>query len=67
MTVFMGLSAQQICVVNGGIFPVLAGPAGTLGAFLAITTQPLITVCGTVTMMTAILGGVFFDVLIVHN
>jgi len=39
-----GVLMHQICVENGGVFTVLAGPAGTLGAFLVITTQPLITV-----------------------
>lgn len=62
-----GILMHQICVENSGVFTVLAVPAGTLGAFLAITTQPLIAVCGTVTMMTAILGGVFFGVISVHN
>jgi len=43
---------HQICVVNGGIFPVLAGPAVTLGALLAMAAQSLITVCFTSADMT---------------
>ena len=49
---------HQICVENGGVFAVLAVPAGTLGAFLTTATQSLITVCHTAAAMALILIGV---------
>jgi hypothetical protein len=55
-----GVLMHQICVENGGIFPVLAGPAGTFCAFLAMTTQSIITVGSRVAMVAPILIGVFF-------
>jgi len=51
---------HQICVVNGGISTVPAGPAGTLGTLLAIAAQSLFTVCHTPAAMALILIGVFF-------
>jgi len=51
---------HQICVENGGVFTVLAGPAGTLGTLLAIAAQSLFTVCHTPAAMALILIGVFF-------
>jgi hypothetical protein len=51
---------HQICVENGGIFPVPAGPAGTFCAFLAIVTQPLIAVGVAIAVMTAVLVTIFY-------
>jgi hypothetical protein len=67
MTVFMAWSAKQICVENGGIFPVLAGPAGTPGAFLAVTAQPLITVCHTPAAVALILIDVCCSLWKIHK
>jgi hypothetical protein len=50
---------HQICVENGGVFAVLAGPAVTLPTFLAMVTQSLITVCHTAAAMALISIGVF--------
>ena len=58
MAVWQGLrqlSAQQICVVNGGVFAVLTGPAGTLRTHLAITAQPLIAVSHTAAAVALVL------------
>jgi len=63
----MGSSAQQICVVNDGILLGLAGPAAALVTFLAVTTQPLIAVCGTVATMTYFFIGVSCRVLVIHT
>ena len=55
-----GVLMHQICVENGGIFAVLTGPAGTLGACLAITAQPLIAVSHTAAAMALIFISVLY-------
>ena len=55
-----GVLMHQICVENGGIFPMLEGPAGTFCALLAMTTQSIITVSGAAAAMAAFLIGVFY-------
>jgi len=58
---------HQICVENGGVFTVLAGPAGTLGTLLAIAAQSLITMCHTAAAMALILIGVLCVINWIHN
>jgi hypothetical protein len=59
LVIFIGILKQQIWVEHGGIFAVLASPAGTLCTFLAMVTQSLITVCHTTAAMALILIVVF--------
>jgi len=46
---------------------VWAGPAITPGAIFSIAAQSIITVCSTVTAMTAFLIGVFCFIIRIHN